>query len=106
MVQDGRPRVSRSGRWLAQILGYTFLVLGVAGLVLPFLQGILFIVVGLLLLARSAPWAQRLLERIQRRHPQLRRPAEALARRLDRMLYHVEVRLRRLFFLFRRAMGR
>ncbi len=106
MVQHGRPRVSRTGRWLAQILGYGFLVLGVAGLVLPFLQGILFIVVGLLLLARSAPWARRLLERIQQRYPRLRRPAEALARRLDRALYVLEVRLRRLFRGVRRMAGR
>ena len=44
------------------VLGYGFLVLGVLGLFLPFLQGFLFLLVGLLILARHAPWAERLLE--------------------------------------------
>jgi uncharacterized membrane protein YbaN (DUF454 family) len=52
-----------------QITGYTFLVLGVLGLVLPFLQGILFIVIGLLILAKHAAWAHNLLQRFRDRHP-------------------------------------
>lgn len=52
-----------------QITGYAFLVLGVLGLFLPFLQGILFLLIGLLILAKNAPWAQRLLERIRERYP-------------------------------------
>ncbi|MDF1587507.1 PGPGW domain-containing protein [Geminicoccaceae bacterium 1502E] len=65
-------------------LGYGFLVLGVLGLFLPFLQGILFLLVGLLILARHAPWAERMLERLKGRHPHLKssiEKAEALADR-------------------------
>jgi uncharacterized protein len=54
---------------LMQVLGYAFLVLGVVGLVLPFLQGILFLLIGLIILARYATWAQRLLDHFRERHP-------------------------------------
>jgi uncharacterized membrane protein YbaN (DUF454 family) len=54
---------------LLQALGYSFLVLGVFGLFLPFLQGFLFILIGLIILARHAEWAHRLLERFKAQHP-------------------------------------
>ena len=53
-----------------QGVGYGFLVLGVVGLVLPFLQGILFILIGLIILAKHAGWAQRLLHRVRNYHPE------------------------------------
>jgi uncharacterized membrane protein YbaN (DUF454 family) len=43
------------------IAGWSFILLGIAGLVLPFLQGFLFLLVGLLFLAREYPWASRIL---------------------------------------------
>jgi uncharacterized protein len=54
---------------LMQALGYFFLVLGVLGMFLPVLQGFLFLFIGLLILARYATWAQRLLDHIRSRHP-------------------------------------
>ena len=54
---------------LMQALGYAFLVLGVLGLVLPFLQGVLFLLIGLIILAEHAAWARRLLDRLRERHP-------------------------------------
>jgi hypothetical protein len=54
---------------LVQALGYAFLALGVLGMFLPILQGFLFLFVGLIILARHAPWAERLLDRIRRQHP-------------------------------------
>lgn len=53
------------------ILGWTFLGLGVLGLFLPFLQGILFLLIGLYLLSKSSPWAKYLLERMKMRYPKL-----------------------------------
>lgn len=55
---------------LLQALGYLFLVLGVLGMVLPILQGFLFLAIGLIILAKTAPWAERLLERFRKRYPQ------------------------------------
>jgi uncharacterized membrane protein YbaN (DUF454 family) len=60
-----------------QVTGYAFLVLGVLGLFLPFLQGVLFILIGLLILARHAPWAHNLLQRFRDQHP---RAAELIDR--------------------------
>jgi uncharacterized membrane protein YbaN (DUF454 family) len=54
---------------LMQALGYTFLVLGVLGMFLPILQGFLFLFIGLIILARYADWARRLLDAIRARHP-------------------------------------
>jgi len=64
-------------------VGYGFLGLGVIGLFLPILQGILFIVVGLLILSRHAPWAQRLLDRFRARHPRAGQIIAAAEARLE-----------------------
>jgi uncharacterized membrane protein YbaN (DUF454 family) len=65
-----------------QVTGYAFLVLGVLGLFLPFLQGFLFIVIGLLILAKQAPWAHNLLQRFRDQHP---RAGELIDRAETRM---------------------
>lgn len=46
-------------------LGSTLVGLGVLGLFLPFLQGILFISIGLTVLARDIPWIRRGLDRLR-----------------------------------------
>jgi uncharacterized protein len=66
---------------LWQALGYAFLVLGVLGMFLPILQGFLFLFVGLIILARHAPWAERLLNYLRQR-----------SRRLDRAIIMAEAR--------------
>ncbi|MEQ8371083.1 MAG: hypothetical protein RIE31_01410 [Alphaproteobacteria bacterium] len=48
-----------------------FLLLGVAGLVLPILQGVFFLLVGLALLATVSPRAARWQERLRHRYPSL-----------------------------------
>jgi uncharacterized membrane protein YbaN (DUF454 family) len=86
---------------LARIAGYGFLVLGIVGLVLPFLQGVLFILIGLLILSRYEPWAARLLDSLKRRFPPLEAMtdrAQGLMRRWSRIAL---VRGRRLFRLGR-----
>ncbi len=45
-------------------LGAGFVGLGVLGLFLPFLQGILFIALGLMVLAHDLPWVRRGLDRL------------------------------------------
>jgi len=48
---------------LARIIGgFGLVILGVIGLFLPVLQGIAFILLGLLLLSREFHWARRLLD--------------------------------------------
>ena len=48
-------------------LGIAFLILGVVGLFLPFLQGILFLVIGLTLLSTESERAQRWLDWLRSR---------------------------------------
>ncbi len=58
-------------RLLLRILGYGLLALGVVGLFLPLLQGVLFLILGLFILAVEEPWAGRFLEWLEQRHPKL-----------------------------------
>jgi uncharacterized membrane protein YbaN (DUF454 family) len=56
-------------RWLVLIVGWTFIVLGIAGLFLPILQGILFLMIGLIILSSEYVWAHRLLDKVRARFP-------------------------------------
>ena len=91
--RNGAPH--RAKNWFKLILGWIFLVLGVAGLVLPFLQGILFIAIGLWLLSSESEWARRKRDWLLNRFPQLRP-------RLERMEAHVDERGARLGAWWRR----
>ncbi|GAW29258.1 PGPGW domain-containing protein [Carboxydocella sp. ULO1] len=52
-------------------LGLIFLILGIAGLFLPVLQGILFLLLALYLLAPDWPWARKWQKKLQARYPGL-----------------------------------
>ena len=56
-------------RWIRLGLGWLFIVLGILGLFLPILQGILFLAIGLVLLAGESPAAGRLVEYLRKRYP-------------------------------------
>jgi uncharacterized protein len=84
-------------------LGYVFLVLGVLGLFLPFLQGFLFLIVGLLILARHAPWAERALDRLKRTHPKAAQRIERAEAMADRWIHRTGEWFRG---LWRRVLGR
>ena len=51
------------------IIGWLFIVLGMIGLFLPFLQGILFILIGLAILSSRSEIIKRLLKHLEERHP-------------------------------------
>lgn len=52
-------------------LGVVFLLLGFAGLVLPVLQGLLFLFVGIMLLAPDIPFFKRILDWLEVRFPKM-----------------------------------
>jgi uncharacterized protein len=54
-------------------LAWLFILLGILGLFLPFLQGVLFLFIGLLLLSRESEIARRQLERLRARYPKFGR---------------------------------
>lgn len=56
-------------RILRLTLGWTFLALGIAGLFLPVLQGILFILIGLGILATEYQWARRWIIKLRQKFP-------------------------------------
>ncbi|HXU18379.1 MAG TPA: PGPGW domain-containing protein [Terriglobales bacterium] len=57
--------------------GWLFIALGIAGLFLPFLQGILFLLIGLVILSTEHHWARRLLGQVHTRFPKLDRLIQA-----------------------------
>lgn len=59
--------MAQLARWARIIGGFGLIVLGVIGLFLPVLQGIAFILLGLLLLSREYHWARRLLDWAKRK---------------------------------------
>jgi uncharacterized membrane protein YbaN (DUF454 family) len=68
-------------RVLKIALGWGFVLLGIAGLFLPILQGILFLAIGFSILATEQVWAERLLRRLYERFPQAGRTLDEAKRR-------------------------
>lgn len=62
-----RERKRRTVRWVKIGAGWFLLALGVAGLFLPFIQGLLCIAVGLTVLSSEYEWARVWLVRVKRR---------------------------------------
>src|SRR5262245_54359475 len=62
---------NRLRRILRLTAGSVFVVLGVLGLFLPFLQGVLFLLIGLYLLSRDWPRARLLRRKLRLRYPAL-----------------------------------
>lgn len=70
MEYEGRNRTDwrrHAVRVTKVALGIACLALGVVGLFLPFLQGILFLIVGLTLLSSESEYARRCLAWLRRR---------------------------------------
>ena len=67
---------SAAKRVAVLLLGWGFVLLGIAGLFLPVLQGILFLLIGLIILSSEYVWAHRLLMRLRQRFPGLSNKAE------------------------------
>jgi uncharacterized protein len=61
------------------IVGWGFILLGIVGLFLPILQGVLFLVIGLIILSSEYVWAHQLLTRLRQRFPKLSQTAEEAA---------------------------
>lgn len=72
-------------RYIVLGLGWFFVVFGVLGIFLPVLQGILFLLIGFILLSRESACAQRQLDKLKTRYPKFAEKydeAEARAERL------------------------
>ncbi len=76
--------------------GWGFLVLGALGLVLPFLQGFLFLALGVFVLRDQYRWAARWWGKVERRWPAAVGRIEALEGRVSLRLADWGGRARRL----------
>jgi len=59
-------------------------VLGIAGLFLPFLQGILFLLIGLVILSSEYVWAHKLLHKLRERFPRIAAQMDHARERVER----------------------
>jgi uncharacterized protein len=66
-----KDRFAHFKRLAAIAVGWLCVALGIAGLFLPFLQGILFLLMGLVILSKEYRWARKLLSRLRSRFPRL-----------------------------------
>ena len=67
-------------------LGWAFVLLGILGLFLPVLQGILFILIGLIVLSTEYIWAHRLVEKLKARFPKIAQKAHDASAQVHRWL--------------------
>jgi uncharacterized membrane protein YbaN (DUF454 family) len=62
---------SRLKRIAIYAVGWAFIILGVLGIVLPILQGVIFLLIGLYILSSVSPRAARMLIRLRKRFPRV-----------------------------------
>ena len=67
------------------ITGWSFIALGIVGLFLPFLQGILFILIGLVILSKEHHWAGKVVAWVRSRFPKLDRWFAWAHRKVERI---------------------
>jgi len=68
-------------RVLVLLVGWAFVLLGIAGLFLPILQGVMFILIGLAILSSEYVWAHHLLSKLRSRFPKISRMADEASTR-------------------------
>lgn len=71
---------------LVLVVGWIFIVLGIAGLFLPILQGILFLLIGLIILSSEYVWAHKLLTKLKARFPSVAKHADAAQEKAEKTL--------------------
>ena len=69
---------------VVQLIGWMFLVAGIAGLFLPFLQGILFIFVGLMILSSQFEWARKVLVNARNRFPKMAEQLDGFLQKMSK----------------------
>jgi uncharacterized protein len=82
--------------WQRKVVGFSLLVLGVAGLVLPILQGVLFLALGLFVLRDQYGWARRWMGKLEARFPRQMARVEAMEARLIAWTRRQSEKVRRL----------
>ena len=63
--------------------GWFFILLGIVGLFLPILQGILFLIIGTIILAPEVPFFSRILVKLEKKYPDIFDQAKHCLHRLS-----------------------
>jgi uncharacterized membrane protein YbaN (DUF454 family) len=87
MIRVSRKK-EKMGRFLRISLGTISILLGIPGLVLPILQGWLFLALGALLLSIDIPWFNRMVVWIENRVPVTKKPLERIRNFLRKTDHH------------------
>ncbi|HYU47023.1 MAG TPA: PGPGW domain-containing protein [Terriglobales bacterium] len=74
---------------LVLVVGWVFILLGMAGLFLPVLQGILFLMIGLVILSTEYVWAHHLLAKLRARFPKLAETADGAKEKATHWLQRI-----------------
>lgn len=83
----------RAKRWAVLIAGWSLIAVGLVGLVLPILPGILFLVIGLLLLATEYAWARGLIDKASAKYPKVGAVLDRATTSVDRILAKIHGKL-------------
>ncbi|HEY4526906.1 MAG TPA: PGPGW domain-containing protein [Candidatus Paceibacterota bacterium] len=73
-------------RVLIFIVALVFIVLGLIGFALPFLQGFLFLFIGLILLSISSQTARTWIEHYTRKYPKVHAWVEKMEKRITKII--------------------
>ena len=76
-------------RILVLIVGWIFILVGIAGLFLPVIQGILCIVIGLIILSTEYVWAHKLLQKLKNKFPKIAHASEEAAEKAEKWFRRV-----------------
>lgn len=76
-------------RILILIVGWIFILVGIAGLFLPVIQGILCLVIGLLILSTEYVWAHKLLLKLKTRFPKIAHASEEAAHKAEKWFHRI-----------------
>ncbi len=71
------------------VVGWAFILLGIAGLFLPVLQGILFLLIGLFILSSEYVWAHNLLQKLKKRFPKFAAQFDAAKEKAEQKMARI-----------------
>ncbi len=73
-------------RGLIFVIALIFIILGLVGLALPFLQGFLFLAIGLILLSIASPTARMWIEHHTRKYPKVHAFVEKVEKQITKII--------------------
>ncbi len=72
-------------KFIRYFLGGFFIIIGIVGLFLPILQGIFFLILGLLILAPESKTVQKILKQLRKKFPTIFLKSAQLKKKIFRM---------------------